>query len=763
MNKLMLALAFAGVTTVSFSQEWSNVPVPPNAGNGKKWQLQANVSDDFNYNFNEVHRKTNFGNNKWYNFYHNAWDGPGTTYWKYNHVSVDGDDLVLRASRWSQTNELAPISQYAVKMNRPNGGINAGCITSNNKVKYPVYVEAAVSVANIALATDIWLLSPDDTQEIDIIECYGGADSGNAFFAKDIHLSHHSFVRVPFQDYQPRGHNSWWTRSDITSSWGNYCWNNGNRKYVQIGVNWIGPKHFEYYIDGQLIRVLYDKACATKNGNTWYYTYPSMTNGVLDFNADGYQRENQYATSSNYNFNTLKQASNTSRVSVIDPYNYQGGNGFTKDLDIIINVESQNWHVDAGRTPNNALLNDPTKNQMKVDWIRVYKPVDDNSSTPDDDDDNTSNPPAGSVVFEAESFANTGGTFNDGFVPFGANKSNTKINYVNKNDWMDYNVNIPSAGEYRVTYSISSPVTGSTIDIIANGNTVTTSVPNNGQWDSYRNLNASSNINLQSGNQTIRIKAGGTNWTWNLDKVTLTKVGNTTTPDDDNDQPGNVITVQAESFSNTSGTFNDGFVPFGANKSNTTINYVNKGDVMEYVVNVPENGNYEIVYYISSPVTGSTIDFLVGNTLFNTTTVPNNGQWDSYRALKASGNANLTAGNHLIKLRAGSTNWTWNLDKFTLQKKSAMLRKEGTLSADLYENADEVKLYPNPFSDIVYITSGDDIETILFFQVNGSLVKEISPNSQSVTLDTSGLNSGLYLVKIKTANGEWIHKRISKN
>lgn len=358
--KWVLFIAFVFTSQIAFGQDWNNVPVPADAGTGKMWQLQADVSDDFNYTFDKTDALTTFGD-KWTNFYHNGWNGPGTTYWQYNHVSVDGDDLVINASRNTSIS----------KMDVP--GINAGCITSTNTVLYPVFVEASISVADIALASDVWLLSPDDTQEIDIIECYGGADHGNEFFAEFIHLSHHSFIRNPFTDYQPRDNNSWWKKEGV-SSWGEYCWNNGERKYVQVGVNWISPVHFEYFVDGELQRVLYDKAFATKKGNTWYYTYPSMTDGQLDFDG-GYQKVTQHSTSTEYSFEILEAASNISNTSVIDPYNYQNGNGFTKDLDIIINVESQDWHVSAGRTPSDADLLNDAKNKMKVDWIRVYKPV----------------------------------------------------------------------------------------------------------------------------------------------------------------------------------------------------------------------------------------------------------------------------------------------------------------------------------------------------------------------------------------------------
>ena len=78
-----------------------------------------------------------------------------------------------------------------------------------------------------------------------------------------------------------------------------------------------------------------------------------MSNGVLNFSG-GYQSVITYAANSNaYSFATLQAASNLSTTSVIDPYNYQGGAGFTKELDIIINMESQDWHVTAGRTRNN--------------------------------------------------------------------------------------------------------------------------------------------------------------------------------------------------------------------------------------------------------------------------------------------------------------------------------------------------------------------------------------------------------------------------
>ncbi len=360
------------------SLPYDQIPVLATIASGKTWVFQPEPSDDFNYTFEETDGRVDFGpNNKWYNFYHDLWDGPGTTYWKYDHVSVDGNDLVIRSSRRVIGNESEPRFNLPPKMNLPDQGVSTGSITGNNRVQWPVFVEAKVSVADMSLASDVWLLSADNKQEIDIIECWGGDENGNQLFSNVIHLAHHSFVRPPdFQDYQPRDLGIFYRRDGV-SSWGEFHYNGGDRKYTHVGVNWISPIHLEYYIDGRIVRALYDKAVATKRGNEWTYGYPTMSNGVVvdTDSSTGFQALVEHSTSSSYSFDKLKAASDVSEVSIIDPYNYQDGGGMGTEKDIIINVESQTWQAAAGRIPTNAELEDPEKNTMKVDWIRVFKPM----------------------------------------------------------------------------------------------------------------------------------------------------------------------------------------------------------------------------------------------------------------------------------------------------------------------------------------------------------------------------------------------------
>ena len=224
-KNLILFIIIISTSTALFAHEWDIYPVPANAGTGKVWELQENQSDDFNYIYQPVSGPATIGD-KWTNYYHNSWTGPTPTIWRYNHVyTADG--------------------QLKIKTSRPTGSTSTytGCITSKQRVIYPVYVESYVKLANSVMASDVWMLSPDETQEIDICEAYGGDRVGNEWFAQRLHLSHHVFIRSPFTDWQPTDGGSWYVNG---TTWRN--------DFHRIGVYWIDPWNLEYYVDGVKVR-----------------------------------------------------------------------------------------------------------------------------------------------------------------------------------------------------------------------------------------------------------------------------------------------------------------------------------------------------------------------------------------------------------------------------------------------------------------------------------------------------------------------------
>ncbi|GEM_PF-4752837 len=200
----------------------------PSAGDGKSWVLQPKFSNEFDYA--EGKASTEFTND-WQDRFFNGWTGPkksGTattsTVYTPENSSIEDGKLVYRATI-------------------DGNNVHTGCITTKNKVGYPLYMEARVKISESSLATAVWLLSEDSTQEIDNLEAYG--DKTNDYFSRRLHLSHHVFIRNPFQDYQPTGPETWYADGKGTQ-WAD--------EYHDYGVLWLDPWTLKYYVDGELVR-----------------------------------------------------------------------------------------------------------------------------------------------------------------------------------------------------------------------------------------------------------------------------------------------------------------------------------------------------------------------------------------------------------------------------------------------------------------------------------------------------------------------------
>lgn len=316
-NTIVILISLFSVLSIT-GQDWNGVSIPVTLDGGDTWVLQTNVSDDFNYSAPADNKGATF-REKWDDFYHNAWTGPATTVWTRQHSFVDNGELKLTATRY-QTNK-----------------VNAGAIHSNATVQYPVYIEARIKIMDAVLANGAWLLSPDDTQEIDFMEGYGAtfsesANSDITWWAQRMHVSHHVFIRSPFADWQPsefvtgNGNPSpnptWITRSGT-------IWKNDYHTY---GVYWKDPWHLYYFIDG----VQVTKREGKDQIDPLYYT------------------------------NSVNQGDTSVDTRT----------GLSKAMDVMITVEEQGWRTANGKAviPTDNELSNTEKNTFKIDWIRAYKP-----------------------------------------------------------------------------------------------------------------------------------------------------------------------------------------------------------------------------------------------------------------------------------------------------------------------------------------------------------------------------------------------------
>jgi beta-glucosidase len=88
------------------------------------------------------------------------------------------------------------------------------------------------------------------------------------------------------------------------------------------------------------------------------------------------------------------------------------------------------------------------------------------------------------------------------------------VGWIELNDWMDYNVNVQTAGAYRIDYRVASPNATGKVDFRVNSTTLaTTTIPNTGGWQAWTTVSA--NVTLSAGAQTIRLFASGGGWNIN--------------------------------------------------------------------------------------------------------------------------------------------------------------------------------------------------------------------------------------------------------
>lgn len=137
---------------------------------------------------------------------------------------------------------------------------------------------------------------------------------------------------------------------------------------------------------------------------------------------------------------------------------------------------------------------------------------------------------ANTVLVPANSYKQTGGDWNDasyGGNGFGANKTATGINFVNRNDWCLYDVNITQTGVYELSYEITTPMAYPEISVdIGNVRVANDEVYTNGAWDSYYTLNSDGLItfNKTGSNEIELLATGADTWQWNLKSITLTRL-----------------------------------------------------------------------------------------------------------------------------------------------------------------------------------------------------------------------------------------------
>ncbi len=101
-----------------------------------------------------------------------------------------------------------------------------------------------------------------------------------------------------------------------------------------------------------------------------------------------------------------------------------------------------------------------------------------------------------------------------------------------------------------------------------------------------------------------------------------------------------------------------------------------------------------------------------------------------------------------------------NLFGEVLSDEANLIVNNGTLDRDI--SKDDIKIFPNPTKDKIYI-SGEDIVNVKLFDIMGREIKQVSSNSEKIlTIDMKGNAVGIYFLMIETTDGLKVEKVIKK-
>jgi beta-glucosidase len=118
-------------------------------------------------------------------------------------------------------------------------------------------------------------------------------------------------------------------------------------------------------------------------------------------------------------------------------------------------------------------------------------------------------------TIEAEQYAAMSGIQTEASTDSGGGTGGGRnIGYVDAGDWLQYNIDVQTPGSYLIEYRVASDVGSDGFATLINGTEVDRqAIPNTGGWQNWIKLSAT--VDLQAGEQTLRINAVGPLWNMN--------------------------------------------------------------------------------------------------------------------------------------------------------------------------------------------------------------------------------------------------------
>ncbi|HMF93287.1 MAG TPA: carbohydrate-binding protein [Vicinamibacterales bacterium] len=272
------------------------------------------------------------------------------------------------------------------------------------------------------------------------------------------------------------------------------------------------------------------------------------------------------------------------------------------------------------------------------------------------------------VAYHDTTSGNTGGVYRQTDVDLEAStEGGYDLMKVRAGEWLNYTVNIASAGSYTATFRVASRGQGGTFHVEFDGTNVTgaITVPNTGGWQTWQSV--STTVTLSAGTQIAHLvmdSNGASGGIGNLASMTFMQA----TPTGSTPFTGTAVSlpgvVQAEDFDDGG----EGIAYHDATSGNSTGAYrstdvdiepaasggydvckVRPGEWLKYSVNVTGTGSYTVNFLVASLGQGGTFHLeMNGVDVTGSVTVPDTGGWQNWQTVSRT--VSLTAGPQIARL-----------------------------------------------------------------------------------------------------------------
>ncbi len=342
---------------------------------------------------------------------------------------------------------------------------------------------------------------------------------------------------------------------------------------------------------------------------------------------------------------------------------------------------------------------------------------------------------------------------NEGFTGDGFSNTDNAIG-----EGIKWKIEVKEKGLYTFTWRYANGSSARNGDLKINGETLAHNVPlePTGGWTSWEN--SSITLTLEAGIYDVSLEAISSGGLANIDymEVTGQNVISASCIEVPDTEDYLIIQENTEGFCSVEGTIdsdNEGFTSAGfANAENTT------GKGIEWSVAIPVDGTYNFSWRYANGSSNRPGKLLInGNEVIANVDFGSTGAWTSWMET-SSYDLELTAGTHIIRLEATSSNGLANIDYLmltgqTLPTAGLCSLNNTSTKFDLNETGViiEVICFPVPVTDNLNIQLSkplDQTHSISLFDSMGKFIKTDELSGSKHIMDMSGLTQGAYLLKI---------------